>query len=159
MPIYPYNSLAGKAYWAERMTLGGECTETERRRYWAMSLILKGETTKEAARQTGFSTQWVRELVRRYLTRGETLRDPWPRGGGRPRLLNTEQERELSDALRRPPPNGGHWTGRSVAQWIAQSLGRPVALQRGSEYMKRLGPPPRQLKIRSGSKVNKHKES
>src|SRR5450755_757172 len=56
-----------------------------------------------------------------------------------PRMLSAEQQEELRAALAGPAPDGAkHWTCRAVADWMAATLGRPVAVQRGWEYLQRL---------------------
>src|SRR4051812_19297097 len=44
----------------------------------------------------------------------------------------------LRQAMSEPPPDGGVWTGRKVARWMAGHLGRLVFPQRGVEYLRRL---------------------
>ena len=56
-------------------------------------------------------------------------------------LLSVEQQEELRQALAGPPPGGTpttRWSGRLVAAWMSERLGRPVALQRGYDYLQRL---------------------
>src|ERR687897_382879 len=85
------------------------------RSHWQIVWLLAGGTpTREVSRVTGYSVNWVRELARRYRVDG-----PAGMGG--------------------PAPDGGLWTGRQVAHWIAATLGRPVDPARGWEWMRRLG--------------------
>ena len=49
-------------------------------------------------------------------------------------LLSVEQQEELRQALAGPPPaarRSTRWSGRLVARWMSERLGRPVAVQRG----------------------------
>jgi transposase len=56
-----------------------------------------------------------------------------------PRMLSAEQQEELRQALAGPAPDGGkRWRVRDVADWMAATLGRPVATQRGWDYLQRL---------------------
>ncbi len=56
-----------------------------------------------------------------------------------PRMLSPEQQEELRQALVGPAPDGSkHWRARDVADWMAATLGRPVATQRGWDYLQRL---------------------
>src|SRR5450432_4730164 len=56
-----------------------------------------------------------------------------------PRMLSAEQQEELRQALAGPAPDGAnHWSCRAVADGMAEKLGRPVAVQRGWEYLQRL---------------------
>jgi transposase len=45
---------------------------------------------------------------------------------------------ELAEAVRGPAPEGDEWLGRTVAEWIAEKLGRPVHVQLGWVYLVRL---------------------
>ena len=40
--------------------------------------------------------------------------------------------------LSQPAPEGERWSGRTVAEWMAARLGRPVRYQRGWDYLQRL---------------------
>ncbi|HEV8190385.1 MAG TPA: winged helix-turn-helix domain-containing protein [Ktedonobacterales bacterium] len=56
-----------------------------------------------------------------------------------PRMLCTQQPEELRQALAGPAPAGvKRWRARAVADWMAAKLGRPVATQRGWDYVQRL---------------------
>ena len=109
-------------------------------------LLAEGRTVREAAEATGYSERWVREVARRYRERGsEGLGDRRrenPGGAGRA-LLAPEQQEELREALEAPPPDGGLWSSRKVAEWIERRTGRgEVRAQRGWEYLRKLGHTP-----------------
>jgi transposase len=54
-------------------------------------------------------------------------------------MLSAEQQEELRQALAGPAPEGAkHWTCRAVAAWMAATLGHPVSVQRGWDYLQRL---------------------
>jgi len=56
-------------------------------------------------------------------------------------MLSAQQQEELRQVLAGPPPDGGkRWRARDVADWMAATLGRPVATQRGWDYLQRLTP-------------------
>ena len=38
--------------------------------------------------------------------------------------------------LQTPPPDGGLWNSRKVAEWMSELLERPVSKQRGWEYLR-----------------------
>ena len=42
----------------------------------------------------------------------------------------------LLQALQEPPPDGGKWNGRKVADWMSELLERPIHRQRGWDYLK-----------------------
>ncbi len=55
---------------------------------------------------------------------------------GAPRMLSAEQQEELRQELAGDAPDGAkRWTCRAVAGWMAATLRRPVAVQRGWEYL------------------------
>ena len=58
-------------------------------------------------------------------------------------LLSLALQEELQQALAEPAPEEDLWTGRTVAEWMAQRLGRPVSPSRGWVYVRRLRPRPR----------------
>jgi transposase len=103
-------------------------------------LLSSGTPTSEVARVTGYSINWVREIARRYREEGPAgIGDRRHTNPGAPPLLNREQQAQLRRALGGPSPDGGIWSCRSVAIWMSQTVGRPVSVQRGWEWMRRLG--------------------
>jgi transposase len=111
------------------------------RSQWQMVWLLAGGmATAEVARVTGYSVNWVREIARRYREDGPTgIGDRRHGNPGAPPLLDAAHQAQLQEALAGPAPDGGLWTGRWVAAWMSGALGRPVAPQRGWEWLRRLG--------------------
>jgi hypothetical protein len=105
-------------------------------------LLVAGRSLAEVAEVTGYSTRWVREVVRRSNAAGaEGLGDRRHANRGAAPLLDAAGRAALEAALDGPPPEGGLWTGRKVAGWIAGHIGRKperVAPQRGWDYLRRL---------------------
>ena len=111
----------------------------ERSHYQIVWLLSHGKLTREVAATTGYSPTWIREIARRYNQEGPAgLGDRRHRNPGAPALLTVEQQAELGRVLQAPPADGGLWTSRKVAHWIAASTGQPVSVQRGWEYLRRL---------------------
>ena len=112
----------------------------DRSHYQIIWLLAQGTPTAAVAHVTGYSVNWVREVARRYREAGGAGLGDRRHGnpGGAP-LLSPAQQEELRAALAQSPPDGGVWTCRKVAGWIAAKLGRPVAEVRGWEYLRRLG--------------------
>jgi transposase len=108
---------------------------------WLLSL---GKLTREVREATGYSSEWIREISRRYNERGaEGLGDRRHENPGASPLLSASEQRELSEALERPPRDGGLWNSRKVAEWIEERTGRRgLRAQRGWEYLRRLGHTP-----------------
>ena len=120
----------------------------ERSHYQIVWLIGEGKTTSEVMEVTGYSRTWIQRLSRRYNRGGpEALGDRRHQNpGARDRaLLNPQRREELFEALKEPPPDGGMWNSRKVAEWIEEKTGkRGVRAQRGWEYLKKLD---RSLKV------------
>lgn len=112
-----------------------------RSHYQIVWLIAQGKTTSEVMETTGYSRGWIQQLSRRYNREGpEALGDLRHRnpGGADRALLDQRQREELSEALKEPPPDGGMWNSRKVAEWIERKTGkRGIRAQRGWEYLKK----------------------
>jgi transposase len=103
-------------------------------------LLARGQSTAAVGQSTGYSANWIREVARRYREDGPCgLGDRRHTNPGQAPLLDTAQQEQLRQALAGPAPDGGLWTGRWVAQWMSQTLGRSIHVQRGWEWMCRLG--------------------
>src|SRR5262245_8975976 len=95
--------------------------------------------TREIAAITGYSLRAVQYIAKRYRETGlAALEDRRARGQGTAPLLTPSLQCELLQALQHPPPGGGEWTGPKVAQWMSMRTGKPIARQRGWEYLCRL---------------------
>jgi transposase len=118
----------------------------ERSHYQILWLISEGKTTSEVMEVTGYSRNWIQQLSRRYNAEGpQALGDQRhhnPGAKGRT-LLSAQEQKELSELLKKPPSDGGMWNSRKVANWIEERTGRPVRMQRGWEYLRRLGNTPK----------------
>jgi transposase len=112
-----------------------------RSRWQMIWLLISGRSLAEVAAVTGYSPRWIREVVRHYNEEGaEALADRRHDNAGAAPLLDEDGRQALEEALHRPPPEGGRWTGAKVAAWIARHLGRErVAPQRGRDYLRRTG--------------------
>jgi transposase len=118
------------------------------RSHWQIIwLICQGKTTSQAMEATRYSRDWIQKPPRRYNAEGpDSLGDRRHRNpGARERaLLSGEHRRELSGAPAKPPPDGGMWGSRRVAEWIEKKTGRRrVRPQRGWEYPRKLGRTPK----------------
>ena len=121
----------------------------ERSQWQIIWLLAQGRTTNAIGQVTGYCLAWIRTIAHRYNQDG-------PRGIGDHRhanpggsfILSPELQAQLVAALEEPPPDGGLWTGRKVAQWILGATSRKVHPQRGWEYLKRLNYSKRVLRPR-----------
>lgn len=92
--------------------------------------------------------------------RGVRRSSSWQPGGQRDRaLLDAEQQEELKEALKKPPPDGGMWNSPKVGEWIERRTGKVLTQkkQRGWEYMRKLGQSPKVPRPRH-KKANKHEQ-
>jgi len=111
----------------------------QRSHYQIIWLLSVGKKTKEVASVTGYSLNWIYELVRGYNHLGaESLGDKRCENPGRKSLLNDEQQAQLWQVLQTPPGDGGLWSGPKVAQWMSELLERPISPQRGWDYLRSL---------------------
>src|SRR5512144_2138339 len=113
----------------------------ERSRWQMIWLLVSGRPLGAVAAATGYSPRWIREVVKRYNAKGpDALAAQRHRNTGGAPLLDAAGQAALEEALREPPAEGGRWTGRKVAAWIARRTGREsVAPQRGWRYLRRTG--------------------
>jgi transposase len=119
----------------------------ERSRWQMIWLLVSGRSLTEVAAVTGYSTRWIREVVRHYNANGAAaLADQRHRNTGAVPLLDATGQAALDVVLQKPPADGGRWTGPKVARWIAERLGRPpgsISPKRGWVYLRRLDYTPR----------------
>ena len=113
---------------------------TEARHYQAIWLLAQGRTFLEVAEVLAFVPRWVEQLAARYNAFGpEALGDQRRRNGRAATLLTEAVLSALAERLKRPPEDGGLWSGPKVAAWIARHLGlAAVHPQRGWEALQRL---------------------
>ena len=107
----------------------------------AIWLPAKGHRTAEVAATTAFGVRWVEKLRARYDAEGPEALGDLRRHDGRGRTVLTPA---LLDGLRlrlaEPPLDGGLWTSRKVAAWMAGELGlASVAARRGREALRAVG--------------------
>jgi hypothetical protein len=115
----------------------------ERSRWQRIWLLVSGRSLGEVAAVTGDSTRWGREGVRSDNAEGvSALADQRHANTGAAPLLNAAGQAALEAALQKSPPDGGRWSGRQVAAWIATWRHRPpgsIAPARGWDDLRRLG--------------------
>jgi transposase len=123
-----------------------------RSHYQIVWLLARGEPTAAVAAATGYHPNWVREVAKRYREGGpEALGDRRHANPGGAPLLDAAGQAALRAALAGPAPDGGLWTGRKAAAWMAARLGRPVAEQRGWEQVRKLGFTPQRPRPRAAA--------
>lgn len=112
-------------------------TATQAHHYQIIGLLAQGKTTTQVMEITGYSRNWIYELVKGYNHQGpDSLGAHRCENHDDDPLLNDVQQAQLWLVLQQPPPDGGLWNGRKVADWMSEILDRQVARQRGWEYLK-----------------------
>jgi hypothetical protein len=104
-------------------------------------LLARGHTIPQVSATTAFGGRWIEQLLARYNAEGaEALGDLRRRNGASATILKPALLAKLGDRLREPPPDGGLWSSRKVAEWMAAELGlKSVAPQRGWEALRAIG--------------------
>jgi transposase len=113
----------------------------ERSRWHFLWLLARGLTAKVIASITGYSAYWIARIARRYNQHGPAgIKDLRRQSRPSMPLLSAALQDELVAALEAgAAPAGDRWSGRTVATWISQRLGRRVGRQLGWTYLRRLG--------------------
>ncbi|MBI2300334.1 MAG: helix-turn-helix domain-containing protein [Armatimonadetes bacterium] len=109
----------------------------ERTRLQAIWLAAKGWSTETTLEATGLGRTTFQMALRHDNAVGpDGLRDHRHDNQGPPRLVRGELRERLLAAVEHPPPDGGLWSGRKVADWLAAELGRPVHEKQGWRALK-----------------------
>src|SRR3712207_1681191 len=97
---------------------------TGARHFQAIWLLAQGRTFLEVAEVLAFVPRWVEELAARYNALGpDALGDRRRRNGRTASLLTGAVLSALAERVRRPPEDGGVWSGPKAAAWMARRLG------------------------------------
>jgi len=132
----------------------------------AIGLLAQGHTVVAVLAITSFLPRWVEGLLTRYNVLGKAALDDLRRNNGtRPSVLKRDLLEKLKIRLREPPPDGGVWSSRKVAGFMATELGlEKLVPQRGREALKAIGwsiqPPQPKTRKRPGRRRKRlYKES
>lgn len=117
------------------------CTDGVERTHWHIIWLLdQGQHVPAVAAQLGYTENWVRTIVHRYIDQGpDGLKDRRRRNPGATPVVSAAVRGELHARLADPPDDGGLWTGPKVAAWLGERLGRPIAPQRAWEVLRAIG--------------------
>lgn len=136
------------------------------RHYQTIWLLAQGHTIAAVSALTSFVPRWIEELLARYNALGpRALGDLRRNNGTRPWVLKPELLKQLKVRLEQPPPDGGVWTSRKVADFMADQLGlEKLAQQRGGEALQAIGwsiqsPRPRNPKSASAEETELFKKA
>jgi transposase len=111
-----------------------------RSQWQILRLLRSGKRTAEVAAVTGYGLDWIRKLVRRYNAQGPGgIGDKRHQNPGRAPLLSAEQQAALNQALEQAEEQGQGWNSVQVAAWLSTQLGYTVRVERGRDWLYRLG--------------------
>ncbi len=114
---------------------------TASRHFQVIWLLARGHTISQVSGTTAYGERWIEQLLARYNAEGpEAVGDLRRRNGAPATILKPDLLAKLRLRLDDPPPDGGLWSSRKVAAWMAGELNLPpVAPQRGWEALKAIG--------------------
>jgi transposase len=112
----------------------------ERSQWQIIWLLAQGKGSKEVQAVTCYSLDWIRTIARHYNAEGAAgIGDRRHQNPGRPTPLTPQQQQALKIELTQAQARGKGWSGPQVAQWMSEQLGRRVYMQRGYEWLAKLG--------------------
>jgi transposase len=143
------------------------CNDARRSRHLqTIRLLAKGHSVAEVSAITAFGERWIEQLRARYNAAGLPALGDQRRGNGTTATILTGAVlARLHERLQTPPDDGGVWSSRKVAAWMAGELGlAEVAAQRGWEALKAVGwsiqkPRPKNPKSASPAQAEAFKKS
>ena len=103
---------------------------TASRHFQVIWLLARGHTISQVSGTTAYGERWIEQLLARYNAEGpEAVGDLRRRNGAPATILKPDLLAKLRLRLDDPPPDGGLWSSRKVAAWMAGelNLGRPAA--------------------------------
>ncbi len=118
------------------------CSDARRSRHLqTIRLLAKGHSVAEVSGITAYGERWIEQLRARYNAEGLSALGDQRRGNGTAATILTEGVlAKLRERLQTPPDDGGVWSSRKVAAWMAGELDLAgVASQRGWEALKAVG--------------------
>ena len=117
-------------------------THDERTRWQALLLLSDPAHPRphgEVAQIVQRSANWISTTVIRYNVGGPDGPRDRRKGRSHPPFLLSEVQRQALDLrLQTPPEDEGKWTARQVAAWIEETVGHPVNVVTGWNYLRRL---------------------
>ena len=91
--------------------------------------VARGHTISQVSGTTAYGERWIEQLLARYNAEGpEALGDLRRRNGAPATILKPDLLAKLRLRLDDPPPDGGLWSSRKVAAWMAGELTGSAAI-------------------------------
>ena len=143
------------------------CTDaTTARHVQVIWLLAQGHSSSQVSAMTAFGERWIQQVLERYNADGpDVLGDLRRRNGRSATILTSAVLDKLRLRLTEPPPDGGLWSSRKVAVYLAEQLGlETVAVQRGWDALQAIGwslqrPRPKNPKSASGEEAEAFKKN
>jgi transposase len=111
----------------------------ESRQFQVLWLLAQGQPTEKVSQITGYSRNWIYQLVRTYNQQGvESVGDRRRFNQGRNQILDDVEQAHLWQVLQGAAPDGGLWNGKKVADWLSELKGEPIHRQRGWEILRQM---------------------
>ena len=96
---------------------------TASRHFQVIWLLARGHTISQVSGTTAYGERWIEQLLARYNAEGpEAVGDLRRRNGAPATILKPDLLAKLRLRLDDPPPDGGLWSSRKVAAWMAGEL-------------------------------------
>lgn len=113
----------------------------ERAHWHVIWLHAQGHQIKTISQMTPYSSNWISTILHRYDKDGtDGVGDRRHQNPGQAPLVPPDVRKKLAAALDDPAPDGGLWTSKKVASWLAQELGvEHIHTPRGWELLRQLG--------------------
>lgn len=117
-----------------------QATDPMARSQWQIIwLLAQGQSPLHVVQNTGSSENWIGTIARRSNADGpDRIGDRRHTNPGAASLVSPAHLAELDALLDGPAPDGGLWTGPSVATWMCDKIGWRVHVQRGWALLVRL---------------------
>src|ERR1700741_1470636 len=97
---------------------------TASRHFQAIWLLARGHTVSQVSATKAFGERWIEQLLARYNAEGpDALGDLRRRHGASGTILKPELLAKRRERFGVPPQDGGLWSSRKVAAWMAGELG------------------------------------
>jgi transposase len=111
----------------------------ESRQFHVLWLLAQGQPTEKVSEITGYSRNWIYQLVRKYHQEGiESMGDGRRFNQGSNQIINDVEQAQLWQVLQGAAPDGGLWNGKKVADWLSELKGEAIHRQRGWEILRQM---------------------
>jgi hypothetical protein len=104
---------------------------TASRHFQAIWVLARGPTVSQVSATTAFGERWIEQMLARYNAEMPNALGDLRRLNGLSATILPDLLDKLRLHLREPPPDGGLWSSRKVANWMAEELGLALVAPQG----------------------------